>query len=128
MGHGELNLRRLPKLSLTRAVAILAALAVGYFIFTAVGDALLSQRLNRDEQRLQQEIDSLEQDQAQLQAIRDYLRTDEYVERVARRVLSLVRPGETLVVVSSNVQPTPAATPQPDGAQPDSWWEQLYGP
>ena len=121
-------MRRLPKLSLTRAVAILAALAVGYFIFTAVGDALLSQRLNRDEQRLQQEIASLEQDQAQLQAIRDYLRTDEYVERVARRVLSLVRPGETLVIVSSNVQPTPAATPQPDAAAPDSWWERLYGP
>ena len=128
MGHGETILRRLPKLSLTRAVAILAALAVGYFIFTAVGDALLSQRLNRDEQRLQQEIDNLEQDQAQLQSIRDYLRTDEYVERIARRVLGLVRPGETLVVVSSNVQPTPAATPQPDAAAPDSWWEQLYGP
>jgi cell division protein FtsB len=122
-----MRVHRLPRLTLTRAVAIVAALVVGYFVFTAVGDMLLSQRLNRDEARLQQEISGLEQDEQRLLAIKSYLATDEYIERVARRVLGLVRPGERLVLVSSSAQPTPAATPS-EGAEVRRWWEDLYGP
>ena len=127
MEHGKTSVRKLPRMTLTRAVAILAALAVGYFLFTAAGDTLLSQRLNRDEDRLRQEIAGLQHQQERLEAIRSYLETDEYSERVARRLLGLVRPGETLVIVSSSVQPTPAATPS-ERAQPRPWWEELYGP
>lgn len=117
---------RLPRLSLTRVVIALALVAVGYFIFSAIGDALLSRQLERDEQRLQLEIAGLRQDQRELEAIRSYLETDEYIEGVARNTLGLVRPGETLVVVSTNATPTP----QPDGAAVDRrpWWETLYGP
>ncbi len=119
---------KLPRLSLTRAAILLAALAVGYFIFAAIGDTLLSQRLNRDEQRLQQEIAELQRQQAKLEAIRGYLQTDEYIEGVARRVLGLVQPGETLVIVSSSEAPAP--TPEEQGDEDDSrpWWEKLYGP
>lgn len=127
MGHGKTSVRKLPRLTLTRAVAILAALAVGYFLFVAVGDTLLSQRLNRDEARLQREISDLEHDEQRLTAIKSYLATDEYIERVARRVLGLVRSGETLVVVSSSVQPAPAATPS-ESAEVVPWWEAIYGP
>lgn len=119
---------KLPRLSLARAAILLAALVVGYFIFTAVGEALLSQSLNRDEQRLQREIAELRYEQAQLEAIRDYLQTDEYIEGVARRVLGLVRPGETLVIVSSSVPPTPAPDEQSDKDEYRTWWENLYGP
>ena len=100
---------------------------VGYLLFTAAGEVLLSHRLNQDEQRLQQELTKLRRQQVQLEAIREYLKTDEYIEGVARRVLGLVRPGETLVIVSSTVPPTP----MPDGfAQEDGrrWWEALYEP
>lgn len=120
-------MRKLPRLTLTRAVAILAALAVGYFVFVAVGDTLLSQRLNRDEARLEREIAGLQHDQERLGAIKGYLATDEYIERVARRVLGLVRPGETLVIVSSSAPALPAPTPA-DSAETLPWWEQLYGP
>lgn len=100
---------------------------VGYLLFTAAGEVLLSHRLNQDEQRLEQELTKLRRQQVQLEAIREYLKTDEYIEGVARRVLGLVRPGETLVIVSSTVPPTP----MPDGfAQEDGhrWWEALYEP
>ena len=122
---------RLPRLTPTRVVLFLAALAVGYFVFTAVGDALLSQRLGRDEQRLQNEISDLQRQQQELVAIRDYLQTDGYIEGVARRLLGLVRPGETLVIVSSSV--TPAPVDAEDAAQAPTpayrhWWENLYGP
>ncbi len=119
---------KLPRLSLTRVAILLAALVVGYFIFTAASEALLSQSLNRDEQRLQREIAELRYQQAQLQAIRDYLQTDEYIEGVARRVLGLVRPGETLVIVNSSVPPTPVPDEQSGKDEYRTWWENLYGP
>lgn len=119
---------KLPRLSLARAAMLAAAVVVGYFIFTAVGDALLSQRLDRDEEQLQQEIVDLQRQQAELEAIRDYLQTDEYIEGVARRVLGLVRPGETLVIVSSNAEPTPSPEAELGEDEYRTWWEKLYGP
>jgi cell division protein FtsB len=106
---------------------IVAAIVVGYFLFSAVGDTLLSHRLNQDEQRLQRQVTRLQRQQRELEAIRDYLQTDEYIEGVARRVLGLVRPGETLYIVSSNAPPTPVATEeQHEGLR--TWWERLYDP
>jgi cell division protein DivIC len=107
----------------------LAALVVGYFVFSAVGDTLLSRDLNQQEQALRDEIDTLEGQRSDLEAIRDYLRTDEYIEAVARRVLGLVRQGETLFIVSSSTPPAP--TPDhPETIEPDErlWWEQLFEP
>jgi cell division protein FtsB len=67
----------------------------------------------------------LEDEQQKLTAIREYLSSDEYIESVARRMLGLVKPGETRVVVSSpDAEPTPA-TEKPAGA---TWWEGLFGP
>ena len=118
-------------LSLTRIVIVLAAVAVGYFIFSAVGDTLLSHQLTQDEQQLQRaDRPALRGSRTTSQAMRDYLQTDEYVEGVARRVLGLVRPGETLFIVCSDAStPTPGARPPatPD-ATPEPWWERLYGP
>jgi cell division protein FtsB len=115
-------------------VILLAALAVGYVLFAAVGDALLSRQLDQDEQRLQREIVELRRQQRELESIRDYLRTDEYIEGVARRVLGLVRPGETLYIVSSSATPAPEPDqPSDEEEEPDPeprrpWWEVLYGP
>ena len=118
---------KLPRLSLARVVFVAATLVVGYLVFTAAGELFLSQQLEREEQRLQRDVARLQRQQVELEAIREYLKTDEYVEGVARHTLGLVRPGETLVIVSSTVPPTP----MPDGfAQEDGrrWWEALYEP
>lgn len=109
-------------------VIILAVLAVGYFLFAAIGDTILSQRLNQEEQQLQRNISDLQNDQAELTAIRDYLQTNEYIEGAARRLLGLVRPGEQLYIIASSVTPTPPAPDESDDEEPKSWWEQLYGP
>ena len=119
---------RLPRLSLTRIVVLLAVGVVGYLLFSAVGDTLLSLRLSNDQEQLERQIADLQHQHDRLQEVRDYLQTDSYIEGVARRVLGLVRPGETLVVVSSSATPTPVPAP---GADPQvdtqSWWERLYG-
>ncbi len=119
---------KLPRLSLIQVIFIVAAVVVGYFAFAAVGDTLLSLRVNRDEQELRQDVAQLKQDQAQLESIREYLWTDEYVEGVARRMLGLVRAGESLVIVS----PSGTATPTAENEQTENanrrWWERLYIP
>jgi cell division protein FtsB len=106
-------------------VFVLAAIVVGYFIFAAAKDTLLSHNLTGQERQLQQQIDELQAQEARLQAIRDYLNTDEYVQGVAHR-LGLVRPGEKLVIVSSTAPATPTPTPGASTGH-ETWWEQLYG-
>ncbi len=115
----------LPRLSLARVVMLVATVVVAYLLFAAVQDVLLSQRLNREEDRLHLEIADLERQEIELEAIQEYLRTDEYVEGVARDVLGLVRRGETLIVVSSTVLPTPTPQGQDESLRP--WWEPLFG-
>jgi cell division protein FtsB len=117
---------RLPRLSLTRVVIVLAALAVGYFLFNAAKDTLLSHHLTQEEQQLHQQIDQLQSDKARLEALREYLKTDEYVEGAARR-LGLVRSGETLVIVSSTAPAPPTPTPGGVASAAKPWWEQLFG-
>lgn len=121
------TLLRLPRPSLVRVIILLAAVAVGYFIFSAVGDTLLSHRLTQDEQQVHDQIDRLSQQQKDLQNLRDYLQTDDYVEGVARRVLGFVKPGETLYIVNSDAPPTPVPTAGDANATPEPWWERLYG-
>jgi cell division protein FtsB len=119
-------MRALPHLSWSRVVILGAMLVVGYLLFNAAKDTILSQQLNDEEQQIHQEIEDLRRQEKELLAIRDYLQTDEFIEGVARHVLGLVRPGESLIVVTSSVPPTP--TP-PNAAEDDArrWWEDLYG-
>ena len=119
---------KLPRPSLTQVVLGIVLIAVGYFAFAAVGDTLLSQRVNRDEQELRREVAQLRQDQAQLEAIRNFLWTDEYVEGVARRLLGLVREGESLVIVSPSTTPTPVMDTEAGVGVQRRWWERLYVP
>lgn len=121
-------MRKLPRLTPARVAILVAVVVVGYFVYAAVGDTILSQRINDDERTLQQETAQLRADEARLTAIRDYLRTDEYIEGVARRLLGLVRPGETLYIVSSSTTPTPSPDGEPADEEGLRWWEQLYGP
>jgi cell division protein FtsB len=96
---------------------------VAYFLFSAGSNFLHSYRLAGDETRLRDEVEELQLQIDQLQQIRDYLRTDEYVEFMARRVFGLVKPGETLVTVQS---PSPDEPSLPD-APDEKWWQRLFG-
>lgn len=119
----------LPRLSLAPIIVGLAACAAIYLGFTATHYLLHNVQLRGDEARLRAEIAQLDRDQQQLEAVRDYLKSDEYVEDVARRTLGLVKPGETLVIVSSTAPETPTPTPPPDSRTPAAeWWKALFLP
>lgn len=109
-------------------VALAAALVVGYLIFEAGGTGLQSHRLVGQEEHVRQEIAELQRQHEQLVALREYLRSDEYIEAVARRVLGLVRPGERLAVVSGPEDDGLEIPEDADGAINRPWWEELFGP
>jgi cell division protein FtsB len=90
-------------------------------LFSAGTNVVHSYRLANDEARLRSEVEQLRLEQEQLQQIRDYLRTDEYIEFMARRVFGLVKPTENLVVVEA---PPPEEATDESGL---SWWERLFG-
>ena len=99
-----------------------AALIVVYFLFTFAGNAIKGHQLNMQENALNAEIRAQQEKYQQLQALEQYLKSDEYIEQVAREQLGLVRPGET-AIVAIPTQPSP--TPGPDAPNPDLWWEAL---
>ena len=101
----------------SRLLFFLALLCAGYFAYTAVAGAVRAQRLDDQLAEYRQEIARLEQQRAYLEGVLEYVRSDEYVEQVARRELGYVREGEVPVVV---VGPTPTEPP------PDEWWEWLF--
>ncbi len=125
---GGFGVSRLPHLPLTPLVIGLAALAITYLGFTSTRYVVHEYNLRQDQATLQRDIKQLNRDHQQLVAVRDYLKSDEYIEDLARRVLGLVRPGETLVVVSSSAPPPIAATPSAPAARTPSaeWWKDLF--
>lgn len=116
---------KLPHLPLTPIVIGAALLAITYLGFSTARYILHDRDLRQQESQLRGDIVQLDRDQQELIAVRDYLKTDEYVEEMARRVLGLVRPGETLVIVSSDAPATAVPTVSP-GRAPADWWKQLF--
>lgn len=105
-----------------RIILVATIAAAAYLTFSAGTNLLHSYHLVGNESRLREEVAALRAQEEQLQQIREYLRTDEYVEFMARRVLGLVKPGETLVIVDA---PEPARA---EGADPSTapWWQRLF--
>ena len=112
---------RLPNLTPTRLILAGAAIAVVYFLVTGALTTVRSEQLNQQEAGLQKQIQVMQERYSSLQSIRDYLNSDEYIEKVAREQLGLVGPGETgiIAVPDGTVPETPAPAPS------RLWWEDL---
>lgn len=87
-------------------------------------------QIKREAARLARERDDLRKQNALLREEIRLLNTPEYVERIAREQLGLVKPGEVAVIL---VAPTPAPAgpavtggPQPSAPLPDPWWTRLW--
>jgi cell division protein FtsB len=125
--EGNHRVSRRPHLPLTPLVVGAALLLMTYLGFTTAQYVLHDRDLRQQESQLHTDIAQLDRDHDQLVAVRDYLKSDEYVEEIARKVLGLVRPGETLVIVSSDAVPTPKPTANPERT-PTDWWKELFAP
>ncbi len=83
-------------------VAAGVLLAVGAAFGGAYWDGF---KVHREMQSLAQEREALRRQNAQLREEIRLLNTPEYIERIAREQLGLIRPGEIAVIL---VRPTPA--------------------
>jgi cell division protein FtsB len=114
-----------------------AILAIGLFL--AIG---LSQRITAGQplqdayDRVEEEIDGLQQEQGELLATRDYVQSDAFVEQWARDEGKMIRPGEVLIIpvpAGGVVVPTPVAevdvpieTTPPEPEPWMLWWRLFF--
>lgn len=112
---------------MSRVVLLVAAIAIVYFLFNGAMQAVRSYQLGEEAQGLDRQLRELQERYRRLEALRDYLNSDEYIEAVAREQLGLVRPGEKSIVVITTA-PTPvleAAEDKGEESSQELWWETL---
>lgn len=90
-----------------------AILAIGLILTINFSSRITESRSSQEVYaRVQNEIDALREEQAELTALRDYVLSDAYVEAWANADGKMVRPGEVLVVPvpsGASVEVTPQA-------------------
>lgn len=108
-------------LSGTRTRLVIAACLVitGYFAYTAGAGWLRNQQLAENRAAAEQRVLELEQTRNYLEAVKNYVGSDAYVEQEARRQLGFIREGEIPFVVTS---PPAESAAERTG----SWWERLF--
>ena len=99
---------------------LIAVLLLGLFGYAGVQTAAQNYRLTEERRAVEAEIAVLQTQQAELEGLRAYLASDEYIEAVARSRFVLVRPGETAVAIDAPEQDAPARQPG------ERWWEALF--
>jgi cell division protein FtsB len=104
-----------------RLLLVLCLTLSGYLLMTASGSFADAFRLAGREDAARREVEELRAEEARLTEIRDALRSDEYVEYIARSVFGLIKPGETLIIVNA---PPSETDPEDSG---DRWWEAIFG-
>jgi cell division protein FtsB len=103
------------------SLILLATVLIATYFLAAGGiNALRQQQLKQQEHRLQAEIGDLRERYERLQALEEYLDSDEYVEAVVREQLGLVKEGETSIIAISS---RPA--PEPEPGESHLWWDIL---
>lgn len=127
--------RQSSKTTLAQFVAIIA-LSISIFLIVDLGRrAAANYRVQREAERLTQEVEAARRYQAKLLAQRTYAASDLYVEAIARNELKWAKPGETVVVVIPNHEETPHPVAQPfeNENKPllktpqQAWWQLFFG-
>jgi cell division protein FtsB len=103
-------------------VLAVALLLLGLFSYSLLQTTRSSARLAEQHHALEAEVGKLAREQAELEGLRAYLATDEYIEAVARSRFGLVRRGEIAVLVQA-----PRST-EPEYRPGERWWQALFRP
>ncbi len=96
------------KLPLAQFVAIIALSISLFLVVDFARRAAANYRVQREAERLEQQVELAREEQKRLLAHRSYVASDLYVEEVVRKELKWARKGEIVVVV----MPTPQSTTQ----------------
>jgi cell division protein FtsB len=94
-------------------------LVAAYFIYLAAAGALQGHQLAQDREDASRAVVELEAKKSYLEAVREYVSSDAYVEQEARRRLGYIRDGE---VPFSVISPPVEQEDEPRG----DWWQRLF--
>ncbi|MEO9254835.1 MAG: septum formation initiator family protein [Tepidiformaceae bacterium] len=94
-------------------------IVAAYFVYTAVSGAIQTHKLTQERDEAAAQVTLLQDKKVYLQAVKQYVASDAYVEQQARRQLGYIRDGEIPFVVTS---PPPANEATPTG----DWWQRLF--
>jgi len=103
-----------------RLMLIAAGFVSVYLGFSIFGNYVHQYQLDRDRAQLQAQIETEQTRYARLDALRQWMQSDAFIEAMARHD-GLIKPGDHPIVVSA---PAPTASA---GAAVD-WWEKYFGP
>ena len=110
-----------PRFGPAHIVVAVAAVLLALFAYSAMQTAAQTYRLRDSQRALVQELSELRRQRAELEGLREYLASDEYIEAVARERFGLIRPGELAVTVEAPAQDAAGETAS------QRWWEALFG-
>lgn len=89
-------------------------------------------QVQREVQKLQQDVHGLERNVIGLENLNQYFRTDAYQERLAREKLNYQAPGEKVVLIPEEQQTDRSpemAEPTDDHISiPEGWWRAFFVP
>ena len=86
--------RGLTSISLAQVMAFIGLILAGYFIVGFARVAVMAHQLKNEKAQLQAEVAAIDRDIAELEAKKEYVQSDEYVERAAREELKMSREGD----------------------------------
>jgi cell division protein FtsB len=117
-------------ISFTQFVAIIVAIVALSLVIDFGRKAAINYRIQREVDRLEQEVAAARQEQQRLLTLKAYVQTDEYVEKAAREELRWARLGEAVIIVRpiARQAPPPAQeailSTEPAGAK--SYWREWW--
>jgi cell division protein FtsB len=124
-------------LSLPRIVTIVTLTLVAILVIEFGRKALDSYHVQRQVDRLRQQVAAEEEKNAELQERLAYVSSDASVEEMAREVLKMVKPGDAAVVVIPNTveenleETSPMPTTEGPEEEPEpywrQWWDLIFG-
>lgn len=115
-------------------IVLAVAGIVSLFILVSLAQEMNRRlQVQREIQKLQQDVQALERNVIGLENLNQYFRTDAYQERLAREKLNYQAPGEKVVLIPEEQV---AVANQENTSQsaiasvsiPERWWRVFFGP
>ncbi|RME42122.1 MAG: septum formation initiator family protein [Chloroflexi bacterium] len=128
--------KTLSSISLAQVAAFVGIILAGYFIIGFGKVALVGHQLRGTKAHLEAQVAALEQEVAGLEATKEFVQTDAYIEQAAREEYKMSRPGDQVIVPLFEDEAAPPQQKVAEPARPASpaptepwqaWWDLFFG-
>ena len=109
-------------------IKVIVSLAVVWFIFSAGKTLYENWRVNKEVRELKNQITEFKKTNDELKDKILYYQSASYREKIARERFGLQKPGEQVVVIIPEKQPTETEEQKKQKtSNPQKWWDFFFG-